>query len=442
MPTSLLTLPNELLLHIADHLEYFPRCRRRELLALTATCKRLNEVATGLLHSELCINKYELVYVLELYISRPELARKVRSLELYEPNEPSRSTGQTLRIRYEALESYTHFIHASGLSHVAKKELVTELTRRRDFTAVFALAIIMLPNMHQLLLGTFTSDKDDISMIFETCTDNVVPKNYFKEAFSALALRLKVLEMPHLWPGKGCGHPRGDSNSTFNGLSNKGMPANIKLCPNLEELYISLLGFVGCERDQRFPIWRYAPLPVSLRKLILAYPNLSQSMLLLEDILSNKNCYHLPNLTSLQLYMNARNPAQNNAIFEGEAPDVYNLEEVLSPKAEVNFSRRIEHFIKGLEDTGVMTILHWSHYRSIFSPITSLVGESVYPSHQLRVIEMRGCLDYLRPEAKAMGRRLREKELVEREERHRERRERGEESESSDEEWCPHGLYD
>jgi hypothetical protein len=47
MSTHILTLPNELLLEIADHLPRLPRDRRAELITLTMVCKRFRRSMSG-----------------------------------------------------------------------------------------------------------------------------------------------------------------------------------------------------------------------------------------------------------------------------------------------------------------------------------------------------------------------------------------------------------
>ena len=443
MTASLPSLPSELLLEIIDHLEFLPRYRRRELVALTTVCKRLNAITTDLLHSELCVSIYGLAEVLEVYVAKPDLATKVKSLELFYEQGPGGSVHEKRRrtkgieIKQHALKSSASRIRKLDLSKDAKQELREDL-KHNDHTAVFALALTMLPNMQQLLLGTFISEKDDIGRIFEV-RQNIAQttplKRYLEEIFTAFAPKLRVLQVPHKWPRMGSGIPSGISNSVFNGHCQHGAPANLATCTNLKELNISVLAFVGYERhlmNYNTLIWLYATLPASLQKLTLAHPNLTQAMFLFENIVEKKEAGLLPRLALFEVYMDSRDPERNNEIFDTE----------LSKEEESNLASRLNTFVKRLSGLGVATTLHWCHYGSIFWPITNLISESRYSGDQLRVVETRGYLDYLRPEAERLGRRWKEEELERREERHKERRDRGEASDTSEEEFCCWAPYD
>lgn len=410
---SLLRLPDELLLEVTDHLAFLPRYRRRELLALTTTCRRLNSVATQLLHSELCVSIHELVQVLELYVAKPHLATKVKSLELFpeeETDEDTRLSKPGFELSDVAFKSYVSKIRNSAVSEKCQTALSLHLECGTAHAAtIFALALLVLPNIHTLLLGTVTWDigLESVFISYVPTTRWCTLYDCLCEIFALLASRLTTLDLPYL-----------ESSET-----------TVSVCSNLTHLKISFLAFVTWEdssEDNHIQDPVHAPLPPTLQRLTIGHPKLAQLLEgasggVLKSLVDSKEDGALPALSVLEIYVDSRDPTQDNSLFFDVRPPATQRYKKTERRlwfavterrvAERRTWAAVSRWTKQLNELGVQTVFHWSDYDSIFRPMTSLVSSSCYDSKALRVLEMRGGLEHLRGEAEAMGKSWREEDL-------------------------------
>jgi hypothetical protein len=411
----LLQLPDELLLHIFNYTGVLPRCRRRDLMALMLVCKRLNTIVTmELLHSELCISIYSLTKLLQLYVEKPTLSKKVKSLELlYERSGKDRRAQSKQQPDFvfstRARDAYLDAMRKDGLSDDNQQQLLLRLASR-DSRAVITVALLMMPNIVALRLCMATPDTvpiSDMLALRQTSSDERYfgdSQRYLDETITQLAKKITTLEMPSMWLGPS---------------------ADLRMFSNLRALTMDVRGLASALwHPRRRSRVDHAVLPVSLRRLTIGHASVENLLALeiMQAVVKRKVTGVSDNLETLEMYVDGRNPSEDNTLFYTTP----------TPEEEKDLAEQLARHVQQLKDLGVTTIFHWCHWDSIFGPMTRLVSSSLYSDDDLRTVEITGALEHLRPEAEAMGKRTRKLELERKERRHAARRKKGEHSETGE----------
>lgn len=427
---SLLELPNELVLEVIDHLPYLPRDRRTHLLALTTVCKRLHEISTALLLTTPYVNMSRTRRLVDKYMSRPDLAIKVRSLDLYtEERIPapvpkpaqqfSKKKRSVIRKNKQLWKSYANLVRSTGVAEDVQKSW-KDAIEHEDDKAWVGLLLAALPNLECVLLGGLALDY--LENVDRLCTTAILkdprrtdlgglaPKSYLHDVFLALGPRLRTLELPHKafglcweleWP-----------LATYTGLKH--------LITHLDALYKDTV---------------YDALPATLERLSVSCGEIHRATELLSNVTSRKKQLKLPSLKQLDLYVQAHDITSEDIEWHTwyDSDDTGILAK--------SWKQLLDAASQGDELSVVVRYAIMCCYFNHLVALLAKMGASrwyfSYPYRDVRMLDLRGAFACLEPE---VGRRgllynaerleMQRKEQREKDQRRQERRERGEVSDT------------
>jgi hypothetical protein len=226
MPSSILELPDELFLEIIKHLPYLPYNRRSELVTLSTVNKRIGNIATRVLHRHLYISVRKLESIVDLYIATPDLAKKVRYLDLYgatlqqgnnrwSESTPSLWNGcryHDTRKRCEELRTkaavYTRVVQKLGLPAGATRNLEGDLMcgDSKASRALLAVLLAALPSLRCVYLGNIgTKDlvKLELDHLCGSSTLLLHTRNRLDQYISQIRMyrapKLETIELMRIW---------------------------------------------------------------------------------------------------------------------------------------------------------------------------------------------------------------------------------------------------
>jgi hypothetical protein len=200
----LLSLPDEVILAILNQLPPLPRPRQKTLLALVATCKRIQPLARDQLLVQPVIDVHHVHLLVQNYLRYSELVNRANSLEFSVNQQQFVPLGEPyfyLRLKSvpnnACVEACHHFINTTSISQRSKSEWIRDISRRYQ-RAYVCILLVMLPNLKELLLGTALASHFAImASLFHM--DDQRDDEYVHEVFAAIASQLQYLETPLIW---------------------------------------------------------------------------------------------------------------------------------------------------------------------------------------------------------------------------------------------------
>jgi hypothetical protein len=157
--TSLLDLPNELLINILSLAPSTPRQQRHNLVQLTSVCRRLRLLAMEELLLHPAVHRLDIWALVHTYLGYPHLAPRVRSLDPLTYLHKRHSLPDALTSEFAQGSKSTFkkacvaVVAQTDLSRRRKRQCIAGLqyTYRNGFLAIL---LMMLPRTTTLYLGT------------------------------------------------------------------------------------------------------------------------------------------------------------------------------------------------------------------------------------------------------------------------------------------------
>jgi hypothetical protein len=215
--TSLLDLPNELLIDILSQSPSTPRQQRHNLVQLTSVCRRLRPLAMEELLLRPAVHRLDIWALVRTYLKYPHLALRVRNLELLNHPLYKRHSLPDALTSESAQGSKSAFKKAC-VAVVAQTDLFLKRKRRciadQQHTyrnGFLAILLMMLPGTTTLYLGTehirscdFLQHiflNEDGSLPTRSRLGSVPPpaRGYVDDTFAIMASKLQTLELPSRW---------------------------------------------------------------------------------------------------------------------------------------------------------------------------------------------------------------------------------------------------
>jgi hypothetical protein len=433
--TPFLKLPTELLLEIISHLPYLPRDRRKNLLVLTKVCKFFNQLVSPILYTSPYVRISRTRRLVDSYLAQPDLARKVRSLELYEVEDRNalgqgadREVGEpagAIKSNKPLRKMYTSLIRATGISEAAQKSWQEDILQENPKVWV-GLLLAALPSLECLLLGGVSvAYLERVDRLGAVTTPKLSsspsygyeppePQSYLADMLMAMGPKLRKLELPY---------EASDYPSQLDYTWNRSWPAiSCRALTSLTAHMDALEGFY---------------LPLTLQEMHVKCLQLSDVNTLLRRITHEE---HMGQLRNLYIYTESHEAAVKDGTYHPYCVTDSELNEVAS------LMTRAMH--QGIQ-ANLLYTNQCCYFYSCLRGMIEEAGFTGYSDRDLRVLEVRGALRHLEPEAKRRETLLREKQAKERrreerkrEQRHQERREQGERSDMSESDYCQAGIWD
>ncbi|CAG5178305.1 uncharacterized protein ALTATR162_LOCUS8634 [Alternaria atra] len=387
---AILTLPDELLLEFFSHLPHLPRDRRGDLVALTTVDKRIGGIAIEQLHTSVYLNVQNVETLLALYNKRPHLAKLVKSLDLYDQGSaalvghwwcrsktihtchayrPQEKSYQTSMIAYLDLAT------RSGLPESVQKGLRQGL-QDLDLDAFLTLLLTAVPNLQHLFLGGLENlEFLKSSIVIDRTRALVLPQMQYASRlariYERLAVTLKTLELPRY-------------------TLHDGRSYGLRSMMSLTRLHLSFDKLHGVMRN----VWW--ELPSGLETLNIWVPEVLQVMEILNSLLAEQQRGGLPLLKDVSIYVDAIDPL----LEDGEGFIGY-----WKCDKKDEFYKSL---IDGLSEQEMRVTLRYCDKRAVsaqFHPLMLAANPSMNQHiwfNDLRVLEVRGHFEHLRPQAKKM----------------------------------------
>lgn len=319
--TSLLDLPNELILGVVDKIQ--GRYRNRDLQSLSLVCKRFQDVAQERL---LCEPMLKLTHI-QIYLwelgHRPTLQHKVQRLEIFSSNKnrelehifrapTATRPGQSVKYPAQRCPSRLHhyvgllpkcseiinYIHSPSqeiqFPHTARHREAWQKALKSDIVAaLFGILLVILPNLKELYLGaTWLMDFPVFRSILHSeawfCIPQSWEHDWLNKVFNLLKDRLEVLEFPTnlemFW---------------FRRLTRT--PFDFRSFPKLRYLSVPMAALHWCGASRVPPAKPERVFPPTLELLRISECN-EYTPNFMNEVCSSKKKNRLPDLAWVELY--------------------------------------------------------------------------------------------------------------------------------------------